>query len=60
VILVKANPVSEKLLNDTEDASLSLAIQLEGHRYSRLRSSEDFREGAAAFHERRTPKFRGA
>jgi len=55
-----AQRTAKKLLNDTEDASLSLAIELEGHGYSRLRSSEDFREGVEAFHAKRKPNFRGA
>ena len=37
-----------KLLNDTEDATLTTAIELEGNCYSCQRSSEDFWEGASA------------
>ena len=34
---------------------LSLAIELEGQRYGRQRSSEDFREGVEAFGAKRKP-----
>jgi len=54
-----AQRTAKKLLNDTEDSTLSLAIELEGHCYSRLRQSDDFREGVEAFHSKRSPKFGG-
>lgn len=55
-----AQRTAKKLLNDTEDSPLSIAIELEGHCYSRLRSSDDFREGVEAFHAKRSPKFTGS
>ena len=54
-----AQRAAKKLLNDIEDAPLSLAIELEGQCYGRLRSSEDFREGVEAFGAKRKPSFRG-
>jgi 2-oxoglutaroyl-CoA hydrolase len=55
-----AQRTAKKLLNDSEDANLSLAIELEGQAYSRLRSSDDFREGVEAFQAKRKPNFRGS
>jgi 2-oxoglutaroyl-CoA hydrolase len=54
-----AQRTAKKLLNDIEDANLSLAIELEGQAYGRLRSSDDFRDGVEAFLQKRRPKFIG-
>ena len=54
-----AQRTAKKLLNDTEDSTLSIAIELEGHCYSRLRQSDDFKEGVEAFHAKRKPSFTG-
>jgi 2-oxoglutaroyl-CoA hydrolase len=54
-----AQRTAKKLLNDIEETNLSLGIELEGQAYGRLRSSEDFREGVEAFHQKRKPNFRG-
>jgi 2-oxoglutaroyl-CoA hydrolase len=54
-----AQRTAKKLLNDTDDALLSTAIELEGHCYSQLRSSEDFKEGVEAFHAKRPTRFKG-
>ena len=54
-----AQRTAKRLLNESEDSSLSTAIELEGHCYSRLRTSHDFREGVEAFHQKRAAKFTG-
>ena len=55
-----AQRTAKKLLNDTEDSTLAIAIELEGHCYSRLRASDDFREGVEAFHQKRKARFIGS
>jgi 2-oxoglutaroyl-CoA hydrolase len=55
-----AQRTAKKLLNDTDDALLATAIELEGHCYSRLRNSDDFREGVEAFHAKRPANFVGS
>jgi 2-oxoglutaroyl-CoA hydrolase len=54
-----AQRTAKKLLNDSEDCPLSIAIELEGQCYSRLRQSNDFREGVEAFHAKRKASFTG-
>ncbi|HTZ03473.1 MAG TPA: enoyl-CoA hydratase-related protein [Xanthobacteraceae bacterium] len=54
-----AQRTAKTLLNATEDTNLEAAIELEGHCYSRLRQSDDFREGVEAFHQKRKAAFRG-
>src|SRR5271155_4517317 len=54
-----AQRTAKTLLNETEDTNLEAAIELEGHCYSRLRQSDDFREGVEAFHGKRKAAFRG-
>lgn len=57
---IRMHSQHRKLQNDREDSLLSTAIELERHCYSRLRSSNDFREGVEAFHGKRQSKFNGS
>jgi 2-oxoglutaroyl-CoA hydrolase len=62
--LVSQSPLAlktiKRVLNTTYDTSLGAGLELEGHAYEKLRESEDYREGIAAFSERRKPQFKGS
>jgi 2-oxoglutaroyl-CoA hydrolase len=62
--LVSQSPLAlktiKRVLNTTYDTSLGVGLELEGHAYEKLRASEDYREGIAAFSERREAQFKGS
>jgi 2-oxoglutaroyl-CoA hydrolase len=49
----------KRVLNTSYDTSLSVGLELEGHAYEKLREGPDYKEGIAAFREKRKPKFSG-
>jgi 2-oxoglutaroyl-CoA hydrolase len=47
----------KRVLNTAYDASLSAGFEVEGHAYEKLRETRDYKEGIAAFSEKRKPNF---
>ena len=50
----------KRVLNTSYDTSLSVGFEVEGHAYEKLRETGDYKEGIAAFSEKRKPNFTGA
>src|SRR6266403_6103007 len=50
----------KRVRNTSYDASLNVCFEVEGHAYEKLRESGDYKEGIAAFAERRKANFTGA
>ena len=51
--------MAKRVLNHVYDGPLALGLEIEGLAYGVLRSTEDYREGIAAFYEKRPPTFEG-
>ncbi len=49
----------KRVLNSAYDTSLKVALDVEGHSYEKLRTTEDYIEGIAAFADKRKPVYRG-
>ena len=49
----------KRVLNSVYDTSLKVALDIEGHSYEKLRSTQDYAEGLDAFSQKRKPVFRG-
>ena len=49
----------KRVLNTAYDTNLSVGFEVEGRAYEKLRESKDYKEGIAAFNEKRKASFTG-
>jgi len=60
--LVAMSPLAlktiKRVLATAYDSGIGVGLEIEGHAYEKLRQTEDYREGIAAFSEKRKPKFK--
>src|SRR5262245_28314422 len=61
--LTEMSPIAlatvKRVLNTSYDTSLNVGFEVEGHAYEKLRESSDYKEGIAAFTEKRKANFTG-
>jgi len=61
--LCEFSPLAQRtikgVLNAAQNTTVEAGIEIEGNAYGRLRTSEDFKEGVAAFHGKRKAEFKG-
>jgi 2-oxoglutaroyl-CoA hydrolase len=48
----------KRVLTTSYETGIGVGLEVEGHAYEKLRLTEDYREGIAAFSEKRKPKFK--
>ena len=49
----------KRVLNSAYDSSLKVAMEVEGNSYEKIRWTEDYAEGIAAFSEKRKADYKG-
>jgi 2-oxoglutaroyl-CoA hydrolase len=48
----------KRVLATAYETGIGVGLEVEGHAYEKLRQTEDYKEGIAAFSEKRKPKFK--